>query len=99
MGIWYFWEQYEQALQALDKFPEKEVQDPVHYDTSLLGRETESLTCSNKQQEMVSRFLYCIQQMPRAWGSRPWSSHELLKAGNNIANDLFRRKMKRELKL
>ena len=104
MGIWYFWEQYEQALRALDKFPEKEVQEPVfpapvRGDTSLLGRETESLTCSNKQQEMVSRFLYCIQQMPRAWGSRPWSSHELLKAGNNVANDLFRRKMKRELKL
>ena len=88
MGIWYFWEQYEQALRGLDKFPEKEIQEPVHYDTSLLDREAK-----------VSRFLYCIQQMPRAWGSRPWSSHELLKAGNNVANDLFRRKMKRELKL
>ncbi len=95
MGTWYFWEQYKQALrlhQALDKFSNQEVQRGVVTDTSsLLDREADP--------QKVSRFLYAIQRMPKAWGSRPWCSHELVKAGNVVANDLFRRKMKRDLGL
>ncbi len=88
MEMWDFWNQYK----ALDKFPKREVQGGVATRPSQLDRETMT-------QDQVSRFLYCLQQMPRAWGARPWSSHEVIKAGNNIANDLFRRKMKRDLGL
>ncbi len=93
MNTWDFWEGYKQGL---DKFSNREVQGPVTDSSSLLDR---GIPKSNDNRERISRFLYCIQQMPRAWGSRPWSSHELIKAGNNVANDLFRRKMKRDLGL
>ncbi len=92
VGIWYFWESYQQAL---DKLPIREVQRTVDDVPPQLNRET--LPTIYDYSEQISRFLYCVQQMPRAWGSRPWSSYELIKAGNNVANDLFRRKMKREL--
>ena len=85
MGIWYFWEQYEKAL---DKHSHIAVQKIVTNGTSSLQLDRET---------QVSRFLSVVQRMPTAWGSRPWSSHELLKAGNNVANELFRRRMKREL--
>ena len=83
MGTWYFWESYQQAI---DNFSTGEVQKECTKTLPELDRETQ-----------ISRFLSAVQRMPRAWGSRSWSSHELLKAGNNVANDLFRRKIKREL--
>lgn len=91
MGLWFFWEEYSKAL---DNFPGGEVQGVVTpSDTSSVGLDREA-SCSNN--EMVSRFLSAIQRMPRAWGSRPWSSYELIRAGNVVANDLFRRKMKKK---
>jgi hypothetical protein len=88
MGIWYFWESYQRAI---DNFPNGEVQKPVHH------KDTSSLLDRGAQSKKVSRFLLAIQRMPKAWGARPWSSHELLKAGNNVANDLYRRRVKRDL--
>ncbi len=85
MGIWSFWESYQKAL---DNFPVKEVERTVNVSPPQLDREAQS--------ERVSRFLFAIQRMPKAWGSRPWSSYELIRAGNVVANDLFRRKKKRE---
>lgn len=96
MNQWFFWIEYQKAL---DNLPKKEIQRIVRShrpdtqdSSSLLDRETPKSSANDR----VSRFLYCIQQMPRAWGSRPWSSHKIIKAGNNIANDLFRRKVRRE---
>jgi hypothetical protein len=87
MGIWYFWEQY---LKALDNFSVCEVQRGVtEREPSLLDRETSA----------VSRFFLAVKRMPKAWGSRPWTSQEMTRAGNAVSNDLFRRKMRRDLDL
>ncbi len=91
MDTWDFWDQYK----ALDKFPNQEVQG-----TASLNSETPPLLDRVVDySEQITRFLLGIQKMPRAWGARPWSSHELIKAGNRVANDLFRKKMKRDLGL
>lgn len=87
MNLWYFWKQYQEHIDKVQsKVVKQEEETPP-----CLDRETNS-------RGAVSRFLYCLQQMPRAWGARPWSSHEIRKAGNHhIQIDLFRRKMKRDL--
>ena len=91
MGMWYFWEQYKQ----LDSDVKKEIQEGV-----VISRMTTSLLPLDREtHDRVSRFFSGIQRMPRAWNTRPWSSHELLRANNNVENDLFRRMMKRELGL
>lgn len=86
MGIWQFWEEY---LRALDNLPICQVQGGVTSpDISQLNREPDL----NAQK--ISRFFFSIKKMPKAWGSKPWTSKEMRRAGNVVANDLFRRKIK-----
>ena len=88
MGIWYFWESYQQEL---DKFQPFAVQAECTKTLPKLDRD------GLDTNDQLSRFFLAVQRMPRAWRERPWSSHELLRANNTVANDLFRRKMKRGL--
>ncbi len=85
MGIWYFWEQYNQTL---DNLPEREVQTK-HPPADQLDRET--------VQKTISRFLSAVKRMPKAWGSKPWTVKQMTQSQNNVANDLFRKRLKREL--
>ncbi len=83
MNTWTLWKEF-------DKHQKKEQAKGVCDYPPNLDRETH---------DRVSRFLFAVQAMPRAWGARPWSSHEIIKANYKITNDMFRRKMKRELGL
>ncbi len=85
MGIWYFWEDY---LRALDKVQASKVQGMVTTPSNpKLNRESSA--------ELISRFLSSVKRMPKAWGSRPWTSREMEKARDVVANDLYRRSKKR----
>ncbi len=81
MDMWAFWEDY---LRALDSTAKIGVQGKVTTTPPQLDREIGS--------ELISRFLSSVKGMPKAWGSRPWTSREMEKARTVVANDLFRRK-------
>ncbi len=91
MNTWYFWERYKKALDIVPSRAQREGVKTTTGPSSQLDREIEL--------RAISRFLSAIQRMPKAWGSRPWSSHELIRAGNVVANELYRKKKKRELGL
>ncbi len=84
MGIWYFWEDY---LRALDSSAKIGVQRTVTTPPQL-NRETNA--------KLLSRFLSSIKRMPKAWGSRPWTSKEIDRARSVVANDLYRRRVRRD---
>ncbi len=89
MDTWDFWKTFKHPL---DKFSAREVQRVVTDNTpSQLNREPDL------NDRKISRFLFSLRRMPKAWNSRPWTPQEMARAGNAVSNDLFRRKMKRDL--
>ncbi len=88
MGIWYFWERY---YQAIDNLPTCEVQIKLPPDQLDRGAEL-------KRDAKVSRFLFAIKRMPKAWSSKPWTTRQMNQANSNVANDLFRRKLRRDFR-
>ncbi len=95
METWILWEQYRGAIVRL---PPKAVKARVRNNTDAakadlrLDREA----AVNK----VSRFLSAIKRMPKAWGGKEWTQKQLKQANQlTVENDMFRRRMKRELGL
>jgi hypothetical protein len=101
MGIWDFWADYGEAIEALgvaslpplDKFPKCEVQESLSEGVPSgrnLDRETNDIGLA------VSRFLSAVKRMPVAYSRKPKDYDYQVKT---VGDDLFRRKMKRELGL
>ncbi len=88
MDVWNFYKQFKQ--ESLDRSQIKEVQVAVTTPTrsSRLDRE--------RVQRIVSRFLSAVKRMPKAWNAKPWTSREMQRARDNVENDQFRRKIRRE---
>ncbi len=95
MNTWYFWEQYEKAI---DKTRQKEV-TPKEL-VVLLSARAERKLDREIDRQLISRFLSAIKRMPRAWGGKDWTTARLKQANQlTVENDLFRRRIKRELGL
>ncbi len=95
METWFLWEQYREAI---DKVPTRAVKTVVrnNADAAKADLRLDREATVNK----VSRFLSAIKRMPRAWGGKEWTQKQLKQANQlTVENDMFRRRMKRELGL
>ena len=91
MGFWDFWAEYNEALlrqYGLDKFSKCEVQQKALQADAPLDREANNIGLA------VSRFLSAVKRMPIAYSRKPKDYDYRVKT---VGDDLFRRKMKRDL--
>ncbi len=94
MNPWYFWEQY-----RLDSLRRKGVK-PKELVVLLESARAERKLDREIDRQLISRFLSAIKRMPRGWGGKDWTTAQLKQVNQlTVENDLFRRRIKRELGL
>ncbi len=90
---WHLWEQYREAI---DRVPAKAVKGTVRNEAHVQRLADLQLDRGSK----LSRFLSAIKRMPKAWGKKEWTTKQLRAVNQlTVENDMFRRRMMRELGL
>ncbi len=96
MNTWYFWKEYQKAI---DRVSAKKIKEKVRNEADV-QRLADLKLNRESSRDKLSRFLCGVKRMPKAWGGKEWTMKQLRQANQlTVENDMFRRRLKRELGL